>query len=397
MHLSIRKIFFNLQMLLLLLGGGVTLLTLQLFHISQYSDRLGALKHQHLLIDKILNTDMSDPAMASILINGALAEISLSVKLSGEEALLDFFINSNEEQASLLRSLTLSSQTFQDNALIWSDSSPASLEFNRDRMMHARTAYLADISRMVDFQIQIIGKSISTAKITSLFVFLLGLFVYFFYSHRLRQIYRDIHRAASLDTNGGKKEAYTREIDFILKRLVRQPSQAVTGPNLTHPLSGLNNERGLIAALNSKRGGKGGNLVYLCLFEIDGYDALRTTLSDEERGSMFAKIGEIISLYEQPLDVVAHTGDDRIVCVLSRNTKQSALESCEHIVRSVEESVFSSSQGALRITLSAGFLLKVLNKNIEETMEDAVKLLRKAKENGGNRIAQLRDEVDAFR
>ncbi|MDD2369761.1 MAG: hypothetical protein PHQ90_10695, partial [Sulfuricurvum sp.] len=120
--ISIRKVFFNLKVALLVLGIGITVLSVQLFHISQYGERLSALKNQHLLIEKIINTDLSDPKMASILINGAVSEIALSVKLSGQEALLDAFVTSNEEQASLLRSLELSSEAFRDSALIWGES-----------------------------------------------------------------------------------------------------------------------------------------------------------------------------------------------------------------------------------------------------------------------------------
>ncbi len=396
MHISIRKVFFNLRMMLLLLGAGVSLLTLQLFHISHYGDRLGALKNQHLLIDKIISSDMRDPGMAAIHINGAVSEITLSVKLSGEEALFDSFINSNEEQASLLRSLALSSQTFQDHALIWSESSSAGADSNRERMMSARSAYLSDIDRMVDYQIHIINESIATAKMTSLFVFCVGLGVFLFYSYRLRQIYRDIHRVCSVDVPGRKKEAYTREIDYVLKRLSRQSAAASSAPSLTHPLSGLNNEKGLMTALNSKKTGRGGSSVFLCLFEIDGYAERIAPLSDEDRGKMLKKIGEIVSLYEQPLDAIGHTEGDRIVFVLTRNAKQAALDECEDIVRLVEAAAFPTSRGEMRITLSAGFLLKTPNKNIEESIEYALKLLEKARENGGNRVAQLRDKLDVF-
>ncbi len=108
-------------------------------------------------------------------------------------------------------------------------------------------------------------------------------------------------------------------------------------------------------------------------------------------------MGEIVSLYEQPFDVIAQTEDDHLVFILSRNTKNTALEECEHIVRSVEEAVFTTSRGALRITLSAGFLLKIPVKGIEEGIEEGIKLIEKAKEAGGNRVAQLRDRADSFR
>ncbi len=196
---SIRKIFFNLKVVLLILGAGITILGVQLFHISQYSDRLTALKNQHLLIDKIMNTDLSDSKMASILVNGAVSEIDLSVKLSGQEALLDIFVTSNEEQASLLRSLGISSAAFRDSALIWSESLDISRTSQYTRMMNARAAFLADIDRMMDYQIHVINESIASAKMTVIILCFSTLVIFFLYRYRLNQIYRDIDQACSID------------------------------------------------------------------------------------------------------------------------------------------------------------------------------------------------------
>ncbi len=136
--------------------------------------------------------------------------------------------------------------------------------------------------------------------------------------------------------------------------------------------------------------GKAGNMVFLALFEIDQYELIISTFSKEDIENLFKKIGEIISMYEQPLDIIAHMEDDRIAFLLSRNSKQLALQECETIVQSVQESSFNSQLGPVKITLSAGFLLKPPSKSIDETVDDAIKLIEKAKENGGNRIAQIR-------
>ncbi|MDD2266806.1 diguanylate cyclase [Sulfuricurvum sp.] len=388
--ISIRKVFFNLKMALLLLGIGITVLSVQLFHISQYGERLSALKNQHLLIEKIINTDLSDPKMASILINGAVSEIALSVKLSGQEALLDIFVSSNEEQASLLRSLELSSEAFSDSALIWSESLAMSRSSQNSRMMTARSAFLADIDRMIDYQIHIINQSIITARITAILLFFTCVFLLIFYRYRLNQIYHDLNKISSIDIDGSKKEASTKEVDFILKKILRQSPQNMLNPTLIHPLSGLNNLKGLSSLFNTKKTGKSGNTVFLALFEIDQYELINSTLSKEDIGNLFIKLGEIISLYEQPLDLIGHLEDDRLVFIMSRSSKQTALQECETIVQSVEESSFNAQLGPIKITLSAGFILKTPAKSIEETIEDASKLIEKAKEGGGNRVAQLR-------
>lgn len=390
MLISIRKVFFNLKTALLILGIGGMILTAQLFHIAQYSERLGALKNQHLLIEKIIHTDLSDPKMADILINGAVSEISLSVKLSGEEALLDAFVNSNEEQASLLRSLEISSQAFQDNALLWSEALSISKDSAHIRMMSARSAFLADIDRMMDYQVHIIQESIATAKIVAIVLFVTGFIVFLLYRYRLNQIYNDIDKACSIDTDGSIKLVSTQEIDFLLKRLVRKSAQSSLNPNLINPLSGLNNEKGLINAFSAKKAGKSGNTVFLSLFEIDHYASLENSISKEDMGNIFKKLGDILTMYEQPLDVIAHTDDNHLVFLMSRNTKQLALEESEKIIHTVEESSFTTAQGPIKITLSAGCLLKPPAKSIDESIEEALKLIEKAKETGGNHVAQQR-------
>jgi GGDEF domain-containing protein len=390
MVISIRKVFLNLKLALFILGIGGGILLVELFQISHYTERLSALKNQHLLIDKTINTDLSDPKMAYILINGSLSELALSVKLSGEEGWIDSFAASNEEQASLLRSLTVSSQAFRDSAMIWSESLLISRYSQHERMMNARSALLGDIDRMIDYQIHTITGSIATAKITALLVFGLSLMVFLVYQNRLNQIYRDIDQACSVDTDGSKKEILTQEIDFILKKL-RRGSQNTLNPNLTNPMSGLSNEKGLINLFNTKKSGKSGSTIFLSLFEIDHYTSLVNTRTKEDMGTMFKKIGEIISMYEQPFDVVAHIENNHFVFLMSRNSKDSAYKEAEKIIHSVQESSFVTSQGPMKITLSGGFLLKPPSKSVDDTVQEAIQLIEKAKELGGNRVAQMRN------
>lgn len=397
MLISIRKVFFNLKIVLMLIGGGIALLGIQIFNISEYTERLSALKNQHLLIEKIVHTDLSDPKMASILINGAVSELTLSVKLSGQEAVLDAFINSNEEQASLLRSLSLSSQSFQDTALLWSEALAISKESSKTRMMSARTAYLEDIDRMIDYQIHIIEESVATAKMTALLLFITGLIMFFLYRYRLNQIYSDIDKVCSIDADGSQKTMHTQEIDFLTKHVVRKSSQMSINPNLIHPSSNLNNEKGLVTAFNAKKAGRSGNTVFLALFEIDQYLELTQSLNKEDLAGILKKLGEMISMYEQAFDVIAHLDNDQLVFLMSRSTKQSALEECEKFIHSVEESSFSTSQGIIKITLSGGFLLKPPAKSIEEAISDAQILIEKSKENGGNRISQVRERTQSYR
>jgi len=397
LHLSIHKIFSNLKLFLLLLAAGIFFLTLELFHLDEYGERLTALKNQHILIEKIITNSTADLKMASIEINGALSEIVLSVKHSGEETFLDSIFASSNDQISLMQTLSTSSQNFQDSTLFWIEAMPSARDAMHTRMMQSRTIYLGDIDRMMDYQIHIMSKVASTTKLTAIVIFIYIFIIFFLYHRRLNQIYHDIDQACALDLEGTKASVFTKEFDFVLKRLARKSSQTTTSPALLHPASGLNNEKGLIITFNAKKAGRAANTLFLCAFEIDHYTSLVNSLTKEDMAAIFKKLGDIISMYEQPLDTIAHLENDHIVFFLSRNSKEIALSECDKIIQSVAESTFSTTKGPIKITLSAGFLLKPPVKSLEDIIEEGIKLIEKAKETGGNRIAQLRGRTDSYR
>lgn len=399
MLLSIKKIFNNIKSALFLLILGILLLTAELFLVSDYTYRLNQLRNQHLLIDKILTTKAGDPQMVSIAINGTVAEIDLSVKLSSQKSFLEALSTSKDELPNLLRSLESSSETFQNNALSWATAlkMPHS-EKEYSELLKTKESFIQDIDNLSIYTVQHLSNIITMVKITAITLLVLSIGLFFRYRYRLTQIYKDIDVACAVDTNGEQKKALTQEIDFILKRSARKIVQAPSAcSGLVNPLSGLNNLKGLLTVCNTKKSSRSSNTIFLVVFEIDQYQSSIAPLSKEDRGNLFKKIGDIIALHEQPLDITAHLDDDRIVCLLSRNSKQVALEDCEKILHSVEASSFNTAKGIIKITLSGGFLLKIPVKSIEEAIEDALKLVEKAKESGGNRIAQLRDRADSYR
>lgn len=397
MKLSIRQIFFNLKMVLFILITGIILLTVILVNISQFSDRLGALKNQHILIKKIISTDLHDSDMANITINGDIAELALYTKLSNKETLLDSIFTSTEEEKSLSQSLLSTSSGFQESALFWLEAMPVSRNAMYDRMISARNLYLIDIDSVIDYQISLINQSVFMAKIIALGIALLGLITFFFYQWRLNQIYRDIKKAYSVDTDGTQHEVVTEEIDFIIKRLARKVPLVNTNPTLLHPQSGLNNQKGMFSIFNIKRNSKAVGSLFIVLLEIDQLKELEAKLSKEDIGSIYKKLADILTMYEQPLDVIGHLDDNCFAFIMARNSKDLALSEAENIVESVKDSTFTTQQGIEKITLSGGIILKLPSKTLEESLPDVAKLVVKAKESGGNRIAQLREKADMFR
>jgi GGDEF domain-containing protein len=397
MKLSIRQIFFNLKIALVILGLGTTLLCIQMINISQYSDRLAALKNQHVLIKKITATNLKDSDMANIAINGDLAELKLFAKLSNKGALLDLIIASTTEQESLGRSLISTSNAFQEAALFWAESMVVSRDAMHERMISARNLYLIDIDVMIDYQIQLINESISVAKITVLILFFFGLFTYFFYRWRLNQIYRDINAACSVDTDGNKPDISTEEVDFIVRRLSRKMPMINTNPTMLNPQSGLNNEKGILTLHSAKRHAKATGTIFVVVYEIDKHDELESRLSKEEMGGIYKKLAEILSMYEQPHDIIGQLENNAFAFIMTRSSKDQALSDAEKVVASIHDSIFQTLQGSIKITVSGGLLLKAPSKSLEVSFVDAGKILLKAKETGGNRVAQLRESADMYR
>lgn len=272
MKLSIRQIFFNLKLSLFVLGSGIILLAMILVTISQFSERLDALKNQHILIKKITSTNLHDFDMATITINGNIAELALFTKLANKETFLNFLLTSDEKEKSLNQALVTTSSKFQESALFWLESMPVSRSAMYDRMIFERNLYSMDIDNMIDYQISLINESVWIAKITVLIIAVLGLMTFFFYQWRLNQIYSDIKKASSVD-EGIQHETVTEEVDFIIKRLARKMPVVNTNPTLLDPQSGLNNQKGMNTVFNLKRNTKTMGSLFIVLFEIDQYRA----------------------------------------------------------------------------------------------------------------------------
>jgi GGDEF domain-containing protein len=397
MKLSIRQVFFNLKLTLILLVIGISFLAIELITITQYSDRLFALKNQHHLINKITHTDLTDSTMAGISLNSDLAELQLYTKLANQNLRLDLFSGAQEEYKVLGDTLATSSNAFQEGVLFWAESMPNSRKVMFTRMQLAKSNYVVDIGKAVDYQIGLINDVVSLAITTTYVIFVISLLAFFFYQWRLKQIYNDIKYAYALDSGAEKEEANTEELDFIIKKLCRRIPSTNNNLTLLNPQSGLNNEKGMIASYNAKRTTKSTGTFFLTHFSIDKYSELESKLSKEEITNTIRKLGEILSMYEQPFDALGHLDNNTFAFLMSRSSKDVALSDAEKITSSVRESVFPISSGILKITLSGGFMLKAPSKTLEESLSDVIKITEKAKESGGNRIAQLRDTASVFR
>lgn len=396
MQLSIQKIFFSLNALFFLLLLGILVLANQLLIISDYSNRLATLKDQHILIDKIIKTDFHDFELATINLNGELAELALNTKNSNNSVWLESFFGDQNRQAILHKRLITSSKDFQEAAHNWAENSTPSKKMYNE-MINTLPRYFIAIDAMMDFEIQRINDSIQLTKQIAIFLLLLSIITFLIHRWRLKQVYQDIEHACSVDNDGKKPKILTSEIDFLLKRLSRKIPVTSSNTTLINPNSGILNEKGMVNTYAAKRNNQSSSSLYLVLFAIDQQRTLADTLSKEELGTMYKKLTEILSMYEQPLDIIAHLENNTFAFLMARSSKDTALNEAEQIIASVEESSFLTLHDPIKLTLSGGLMLKIPSQTIEESLLSAEKILQKAKDAGGNRIAQLREGTDKYR
>jgi diguanylate cyclase (GGDEF)-like protein len=114
--------------------------------------------------------------------------------------------------------------------------------------------------------------------------------------------------------------------------------------------------------------------------------------------TILKKVGFMLTLYRQHNDVIGRLDHNQFAIIVSRQNKSSAINDCELIRKSVQESPFTTSDGQnLTITLSGGFVQKLSSQTLDEMITKANKVLLVSLQHGGNRIAQLRDEHSSMK
>ena len=217
-----------------------------------------------------------------------------------------------------------------------------------------------------------------------------------FYSKKLTVIYDDIK---SLFAVGGERLPQfiqTQEVNTIKMRMARKPRLS-QNPSMIDSVTELKNYQGMMQAYSEKKWIKENNYTAVCVFEVDNFKELEKNLTKRYTQSVLKKISFILSLYEQPTDVIARIEYDRFAVILSRETKRETFDDCDAMRKNIEETVFNNPEGGtVNFTLSGGFLIKQNNKSLEDAIKQAKEILQAAKANGNNRIAQIHEHAEGF-
>ncbi len=399
MKFSILDVFKNIKFFFAIMTALLVLISL--IELNQYSsyEKTKQLEEQKALVNKIYKLGRSDLDYSIINAQGLGAQLKTNLLFLTSTTTDDFLskaLGLNHENKNYIEELSSLEDTYISKANSYYQKKDENLSQRLSELTIAKIALLNQLNEMIANNLDGDYKKFSFTQwiiYITLFLMLAG---GLFYSKKLTVIYNDIKSLFSIGSERLSESIVTKEVDAIKMRMVRKPTLS-QNPSMTDPVTGIKNYKGMIQSYSEKKGLKDNNYTAVCVFEIDNFKEYEKGLSKEYTQSVLKKISFILSLYEQPTDVIARIEYDQFAVILSRETKDKAFTDCEDMRKSIEETVFKNPQGGeIPFTLSGGFLIKQNNKSLDGCVTYAKELLQTAKTNGKNRIVQIRDHAEKF-
>lgn len=399
MKFSIQSVFKNLLFFLTLSSS--LLFIISLIEVNRYAsfNKIKSIKEQKQLVNKMYDLGRGDLDYSIIQVRGMSAELKTDAEALSTISSYDILWNIaglNGDFKSDANKLLSLEDDYIDKLSIYYENNTDSLDRKLKELTKSKEAVIGLLDEMIFKNVDYDYKKFFITQWLFYLTFLNTLIATLWYSKKLRIIYDDIKSLFAIGHEKTSETIATEEVDSIKMRMVRKPT-TTQNPSMLDPVTGIKNYKGMVNAYSEKKGMKDSNYTTVCVFEIDNFKNYEKALPKELSQSVLKKISFIMSLYEQPTDVIARIDYDQFVVVLSRESKDKALNDCESIRKSIEEAVFKDTKGArIPFTLSGGFVIKQNNKSLEDSISNAKEVLQTAKTNGKNRIAQIRDHAEKF-
>ena len=363
-------------------------------------EKVNNLNKQKDIINSLTKLKKDDIELALIQFNGKSTQLHQEIDKLRSIYKYDYsdkYIFSNEQEyLSDLDKLKKLTTTFNDSAHnFYVDNKD---EASRQEAQKALQRSFANITNHINHillkTIEYSQKKFNIVKIVAIAVFVLVFLATLWYRKKLFSIYKDIEFLSQTEKKKIDHEIYTIEADSISMRMNRK-TVTTDNPTMIDPVTGINNNKGLINAYSNKKNLKDSNFTAVTILEIDNFSKSKRAFSQEMTQSILKKIAYTISLHEQAIDVIARTDYNQFTLILSRSSKEQAFKDVELIRQSIEELKFNiPNKGPVVITVSGGFIIKPNNTNFEEASRQAKEILQYAKTTGTNRILQTRDMAE---
>ena len=395
---SIKDIFANWQRFSIFALALLVLVALTTISQENSYTKSTNLLGQKQLVNTLATIGRKDLELASIQYRGKstqlLFEYEKLTDLVNYDIVGNLFLDYGNDYAADLETLQADILAFNQAAGAWYDENEEKLAERNDAMQKARYSLLTHIDTMLFKNIGYDIQKFALQKWLIYAALLVAALLFLYYALRFRTIFRDINSLYSVDTKGDEYTIVTDEIDVISKRMSRKQSPS-DNPAMVDPITEISNYKGLLYAFANRKG-KEGTSISVCLFDIDNFKELDRRYPKSFTQMVLKKIAFMLSLHEQPTDILARTDYSQFAIVFSRNSMDQAFQECEQIRQSVEETAFKVPQGStIHLTVSGGLVQKSSNVSIEDTVEIARDILAKSKSIGPNAIRQPKDVVSA--
>lgn len=394
---SIRKIFLNLNTYLFFILM-VSFVSMMLTLEQQLSfEKVNNLNKQKEIISSLTTLKKDDIELALIQFNGKstqlLQEIDKLRSMYKYDYSGKYIFHTAKEYLSDLDRLTTLTQEFNDAAheFYVSNKTQKERSIAQKTLENAFVNINAYINNILIKNIQYDQSKFQVLKIASIAIFILVLLATIWYRKKLFSIYKDIEFLVHNEKSKAGYDIYSLEADAIAMRMNRK-TVTTDNPTMLDPVTGINNHKGMINSYSNKKNVKDSNFTTVTILEIDNFSKSKRPFTQEVTQSILKKVAYTISLYEQPVDVIARTDYNQFTLIFSRASKEQAFKDVELVRQSIAELKFhTTEQGQVTITVSGGFIVKPNNTNLEEAIRQAKEILLYAKTTGTNTILQLRD------
>ena len=398
MKLSIKKIFSSIIGILSAFIFLLAFTALVMFGEHNAQKQISILQKHRTQMQSISNIQAEDIALGMIEFQSINVEMTHNLTLYRET--FDAF-----DPLSFLSSSDTDSENFQKFKNMTLQYLATAKDFIKDQSSQKnKKLYTENYTLLHDMIINMLSQRISAEHkqffIREMIIYasvVFGLIFLFLIHRKLTIVLNDIESIYGLTSKNSTYKVRTIEAESILLKFNKSTTSGTDNPAYIDPLTKLKNIQGLIHVFNTSKLVQKHSVIAVCMFEIDNYTLLKRKYGNEFLELVRKKIAFIISLYEQPVDIIASLEESKFALVLGRNSKAEALEECEKIRQSVAETFFKVPQGEkVVISISGGFIMKPKNKSIADSIEHTRDILKKAQDKGSNHIAQLRDYAENF-
>ncbi len=392
---SIKKIFDNLIILLIISTLASGFVALAIFGQNSSSSKIDNLLNQKAIISTLTKLQKEDLEIALIQFNGKstqlLHEIEKLRSIYKYDYLGQYLLNNSEEYFSSLDTLSTLTTTFNEHAKLYYTKEKKDEEIRKNNLQTAYYTLIHQIDKILLKEMSYNQEKFYLFEKTSMFTFIIILFTTFWYRKKLHQIHKDILFLYSVEQNKKDYVIFSEEVDAISLRMKRKPTTG-DNPSMIDPVTEINNNKGLVNSYSEKKGMKESNFTAVAIFEVDNFSKANRAFPQDFTQAILKKIAFTMTLHEQATDVIARTDYNQFTLVFSRATKEQLFKDIDIIRQSISEIKFKNTdKDSIQITVTGGMAIKTNHIGLEEAIRQAKEVLAYAKSTGYNKISQLSD------